>query len=102
MTINDCRFPEHGPGCDCRKLNTISMAIAQDIWDSCAKHLGPECGLDTEKVFMVTAVALAAFIEEMAESGRDEQGNAITMSDVMNVIYSCHMEAKEFLENKKP
>lgn len=93
-----CNHPKQP--CDCHQLNELSMTIAQDIWDSCAKHLGPDCGLTSDKVFSVTAVALTAFIEEMAATGRDDKGNPITISDVLDLIYAFHMDAKEYLNSK--
>lgn len=96
-----CEHLDHPEHCKCKAYNEISMDIAQDLWNSCAKHLGEDCGIESENVFMITVVALASFIEHMAESGRDQKGNPATVRDVLSQINMVYVQANEYSERLK-
>lgn len=78
--------------CRCDKLNQLSMTIAQDIWDSFAKHLGEDSGLDSDETFMCSAVAVTCIIEEMANSAKDPYGEVVGFKEMIHRLYQLYLD----------
>ena len=76
--------------CDCKhdedkrkELNQLSSDIAQDAWDSLAKHLGENSILDSEDKFLCSAVAMTMVIEEMCSAIKGPDGKSIEFSQML-------------------